>query len=145
MGRRSTRPPTKTPTTLEMTFMGQLLLACAALSGFFAVGLGAFAAHGLKARLAPEMLAIFQTGVQYQMYHALALLGVAALIKLYGHNTLLQTGGILFIIGTLFFSGSLYGLALGGPRFLGPITPLGGLCFLMGWMAIFIAALKIKN
>jgi uncharacterized membrane protein YgdD (TMEM256/DUF423 family) len=128
-----------------MTFMGQLLLACAALSGFLAVGLGAFAAHGLKARLAPEMLAVFQTGVQYQMYHALALLGVAALIKLYGHNTLLQTGGILFIIGTLFFSGSLYGLALGGPRFLGPITPLGGLCFLLGWMAIFIAALKLKN
>lgn len=125
--------------------MGQLILICAAFYGFLAVGLGAFAAHGLKARLAPDMLAVFQTGVQYQMYHALALVGVAALIKLYGQNALLQTGGILFIIGTLLFSGSLYGLALGGPRFLGPVTPLGGVFFLLGWLALLVAAIKLKT
>lgn len=124
--------------------MSQFLFACAALSGFFAVGLGAFAAHGLKARLTPEMLAVFQTGVQYQMYHALALLGVAALIRFYGSNIWLQSGGILFIIGTLLFSGSLYGLAFGGPRLLGPVTPLGGICFLLGWLALFMAAIKLK-
>ena len=124
--------------------MGQWLLFCAALSEFLAVGLGAFAAHGLKARLAPEMLAVFQTGVQYQMYHALALLGVVALLKFVGHNIWLQTGGVLFIIGTLLFSGSLYGLALGGPRLLGPITPLGGVCFLLGWLSLLVAAIKLK-
>ncbi len=124
--------------------MGYVFLLCAALSGFFAVGLGAFAAHGLKARLAPEMLAVFQTGVQYQMYHALALLGLAALLRMVGHNIWLQTGGILFIIGTLLFSGSLYGLALGGPRLLGPITPLGGVCFLLGWLSLLVAAIKLK-
>ncbi|MGB3609633.1 MAG: DUF423 domain-containing protein [Cellvibrio sp.] len=124
--------------------MGYIFLLCAALSGFMAVGLGAFAAHGLKARLAPELLAVFQTGVQYQMYHALALLGIAALLKMVGHNIWLQTGGILFIIGTLLFSGSLYGLALGGPRLLGPITPLGGVCFLLGWLALLVAAIKLK-
>ncbi|HTF83522.1 MAG TPA: DUF423 domain-containing protein [Cellvibrio sp.] len=124
--------------------MGQWLLFCAALSGFLAVGLGAFAAHGLKARLAPEMLAVFQTGVQYQMYHALALLGVVALLRFVGHNIWLQTGGVLFIIGTLLFSGSLYGLALGGPRLLGPITPLGGVCFLLGWLSLLVAAIKLK-
>lgn len=125
--------------------MVQFLLACAALSGFLAVGLGAFAAHGLKARLAPELLVTFQTGVQYQMYHALALVGIVVLIKLYGQQLWLQSAGLLFIIGTLLFSTSLYGLALGGPRWLGPITPMGGLCFLLGWLSLLVAALRLKH
>lgn len=125
--------------------MVQFLVACSALSGFLAVGLGAFAAHGLKARLAPELLAAFQTGVQYQMYHALALLGIAIITKLYGNQTWLQSSALLFIAGTLLFSGSLYALTLGGPRWLGPITPLGGLCFLFGWLSLLIAALRLKT
>jgi uncharacterized membrane protein YgdD (TMEM256/DUF423 family) len=125
--------------------MGHIFLICAALSGFLAVGLGAFAAHGLKARLAPEMLAAFQTGVHYQMYHALALIGISVLLKLYGSNPWLHASGWLLITGSLLFSGSLYGLALGGPRLLGPITPLGGLCFLLGWLTLLIAAMRLKT
>lgn len=125
--------------------MGQIFLACAALSGFLAVGLGAFAAHALKARLTSELLAVFQTGVHYQMSHALALIGISALLKLYDNNTWLHASGWLFIAGILLFSGSLYGLALGGPRLLGPITPVGGLCFLLGWLTLFIAAMRLKT
>jgi uncharacterized membrane protein YgdD (TMEM256/DUF423 family) len=123
--------------------MTKLLLVLAALSGFFAVGLGAFAAHGLKARLEPSMLAVFQTGVQYQMYHALALIGVATLLKLTGHNVGLLASGGLFVLGTLLFSGSLYWLAFDGPRWLGPVTPIGGLCFLLGWAALAAATCKL--
>lgn len=119
-----------------------LFLLLGALSGFTAVGLGAFAAHGLRERLEPALLAAFQTGVQYQMYHALALIGLAALLKNAASPTWLQAGGWLFMVGILLFSGSLYGLALGGPRWLGPITPLGGLMFLLGWLALAIGAFR---
>lgn len=125
--------------------MQTLFLMAGSIAGFFAVGLGAFAAHGLKAKVAPEMLSVFQTGVQYQMYHALALIAVGILIKLYGNLSPFQTSGWLFIAGILLFSGSLYGLALGGPRLLGPVTPLGGVCFLIGWIALFIGALRSNN
>lgn len=125
--------------------MGQFLIICAAVCGFLAVALGAFAAHGLKNRLAPELLSAFQTGVQYQMYHALALLGIAILIKLYGSNSWLQISGSFLLLGIVLFCGSLYGLAFNGPRWLGPITPLGGLCFLLGWLALLIAALRLRN
>lgn len=119
-----------------------LFLLLGALSGFTAVGLGAFAAHGLRERLEPALLAAFQTGVQYQMYHALALIGVAALLKVAGAQPWLHIAGWLFVAGILLFSGSLYGLALGGPRWLGPITPLGGLMFLLGWLALVISAFR---
>ena len=125
--------------------MQTLFLMAGSIAGFFAVGLGAFAAHGLKAKVAPEMLAVFQTGVQYHMYHSLALIAVGILIKLYGNISAFQTSGWLFIAGILLFSGSLYGLALGGPRLLGPITPLGGVCFLIGWIALFIGALRSNH
>lgn len=93
---------------------------------FLAVGLGAFAAHGLKSRLSPEMLAIFETGVRYQAYHALGLLLLAALR---GPNK----AGWCFVGGIALFSGSLYLLALTGERRLGMITPSGGVLFLLGW------------
>ena len=96
--------------------MPSLFIALAAINGFIAVGLGAFAAHGLKNRLPEDMLAIFQTGVQYQMYHALALFGVI-------------------------FSGSLYVLSLSGVRWLGAITPIGGVAFLIGWALLAFAML----
>lgn len=123
--------------------MIRVLLLFAALSGFCAVGLGAFAAHGLKAKLEPALLSAFQTGVHYQMYHALALIGIGALLHMQ-RNPWLIRGAALFVVGTFLFSGSLYLLALGGPRWLGPITPLGGLSFLCGWLCLVAAAWQVK-
>lgn len=122
--------------------MAPLFLLLSALFGFTAVALGAFAAHGLKARLAVESLAVFQTGVQYQMYHALALLALAGLSQWLGGGALFKWTGGLWALGVLLFSGSLYILALGGPRWLGPITPLGGLCLLLGWACLCLLAIK---
>ncbi|ROQ21622.1 uncharacterized membrane protein YgdD (TMEM256/DUF423 family) [Marinimicrobium koreense] len=125
--------------------MAAVFLVLAALFGLLSVMLGAFAAHGLKARLPASALSAFETGVQYQMYHALALLAVVALLRWFGPTLSLLTAGWAFVLGVLLFSGSLYGLALGGPRWLGPVTPLGGLCFMMGWvllLAVGIRALK---
>lgn len=108
---------------------------------FIGVALGAFAAHGLKARLPAELLAIFETGVRYQMYHALALLGVAwACTRWPGAAA--SASGWLFVAGTLLFSGSLYLLALTGVRWLGAIAPFGGLAFLAGWVCLAVAATK---
>lgn len=119
--------------------MIRFLLTAAAVSGFLAVCLGAFAAHGLKSRLDPYALSLWQTGVQYQMYHSLALLGVG-FAYLHWPGKPLKLAGLAFILGTLLFSGSLYAMALGAPRWLGAITPLGGLGFLLGWLALGVAA-----
>ncbi|MGD8175140.1 DUF423 domain-containing protein [Marinimicrobium sp. ARAG 43.8] len=110
-----------------------VLLMLAAFSGLVSVVMGAFAAHGLRGKLTASALSAFETGVQYQMYHALALLGVLALMRSLGTGVLLQGVAWAFVLGTVLFSGSLYALALGGPRWLGPVTPLGGLCFIVGW------------
>jgi len=121
--------------------LDRLFLVAGALSGFAGVALGAFAAHGLKARLAPELLATFEIGVRYQMYHALALLGVAwACTKWPG--AWVTASGWLFIAGIVVFSGSLYVLALTGVRWLGAVTPLGGLAFLAGWLCLAWGAWK---
>lgn len=121
--------------------MLRVFLALAALAGFSGVALGAFAAHGLKGRLSVEYLAVFQTGVQYQLVHALALFGVALLAeRLPGR--LVTAAGSLFVVGILLFSGSLYLLTLSGLGKLGMITPLGGVCFLAGWLCLGLAALR---
>lgn len=125
--------------------MARLFLMIAAISGFFAVVIGAFAAHGLKKLLAPEMIEVVKTGVQYQMYHALALLLIALWLSDKPDVRELKAGGLAFILGSLLFSGSLYALALGAPRWLGPITPLGGLCFLIGWLLLLVAAWRNKS
>lgn len=122
--------------------MPQLFITIAAAFGFISVALGAFAAHGLKGKLTPNLLAAFETATQYQMYHALALLAVGLLIKHQPSSWLTATGW-LFVAGTVLFSGSLYGLALTGIRLLGPITPIGGVCFLIGWLCLFIASVKL--
>jgi uncharacterized membrane protein YgdD (TMEM256/DUF423 family) len=119
----------------------RIFFVIASVSGFIAVALGAFASHGLKARLAPELLSTFEIGVRYQMYHALALLGVAWASTRWP-GALVSAGGWLFVAGTLLFSGSLYVLALSGVRWLGAITPFGGLAFLAGWLCLAIAAAK---
>ena len=121
--------------------MERIFFVLGAFSGFLGVALGAFAAHGLKERLDPQMLATFEVGVRYQMYHALALLGVAWAITKWPGTAALAAGW-LFVAGTLIFSGSLYLLALSGLRWLGAITPVGGLAFLAGWLCLAWSAWK---
>ncbi|NNM05755.1 MAG: DUF423 domain-containing protein [Gemmatimonadetes bacterium] len=106
-----------------------------ALFGFLGVALGAFGAHGLKGRLTPEDLAIFETGVRYQMYHALALVLLAVLWARVGGGAG-SLSGWAFTAGIVVFSGSLYLMVLTGTRWLGAITPLGGLALLVGWAAL---------
>lgn len=106
-----------------------------------AVVLGAFAAHGLKAKISPAMLDVFKTGVEYQFYHGLALMLVAILMMHIPHH-LLNYSGYLFIAGVICFSGSLYALALTGIKFFGPITPLGGLFFIIGWILLLVGVIK---
>jgi uncharacterized membrane protein YgdD (TMEM256/DUF423 family) len=119
--------------------MDRTFMFVGALMGFVGVGLGAFGAHALKGRLSPDMLAVFETGVRYQMYHALALLATAALMSR-SEGRAVVVAGWSFTAGILIFSGSLYALALTGVTMLGAVTPLGGLAFLIGWVALTIAA-----
>lgn len=106
-----------------------------ALSAFLAVAAGAFGAHALRARLAPDLLAVFETAARYQMYHALGLLAVAWMVTRWPGPWPVRAGW-LFVAGTVLFSGSLYALALTGVRWLGAITPLGGAAFLAGWLCL---------
>ncbi|MDF2487946.1 MAG: hypothetical protein K0S77_568 [Pseudomonas sp.] len=117
-------------------------LMLAAFFGFTGVALGAFAAHGLKNRLSADYLAVFQTGVTYQLVHALALLGVA-LLAAHLPGRLAGWAGGLFAMGIVLFSGSLYLLTLGGLGKLGIVTPIGGLCFLGGWLCLGLAAWRL--
>lgn len=117
-----------------------IFLAIGALLGAIGVALGAFGAHALQKRLTPQKLTTFETGVRYHFYHALALVVVGLLNTAQPDLALVGVAGWLFIVGVLLFSGSLYGLALGGPRWLGPVTPLGGLAFLAGWLVLMFAA-----
>ena len=121
--------------------MDRTFLLIGAIEGFLGVAFGAFAAHGLRSRLSPEMLAVFETGVRYQMYHAFAVLIVAAAIGRIGDARLLTVAGWAFIAGTILFSGSLYVLALTGITTLGAVTPFGGLLFLIGWGALILFGL----
>ena len=122
--------------------MMRMLLLLAAMFGFTGVALGAFAAHGLKTQLSADYLAVFQTGVHYQMLHALALLALAALWERLAQRLLLAAG-ICFCVGILLFSGSLYALTLSGISALGMITPVGGLTFLAGWFCLGLAAWRL--
>ena len=110
-----------------------------AVGAFLAVALGAFGAHGLRSRLSPDMLAVFETGVRYHMYHALALILVGLVMGRWS-GWLVQAAGWCFVAGILLFSGSLYALALSGVTILGAVTPLGGLAFLAGWACLAFAA-----
>jgi uncharacterized membrane protein YgdD (TMEM256/DUF423 family) len=120
--------------------MQRTFLLAGALAGLVGVGFGAFGAHGLRGRLSAEMLAVFETGVRYQMYHALALMALAALSdRLNGR--LIEAAGWLFVAGIVLFSGSLYLLAVTGVTVLGAITPIGGVAFLAGWACLVLATL----
>jgi uncharacterized membrane protein YgdD (TMEM256/DUF423 family) len=119
--------------------MDRLFLVLGALSGFLAVAAGAFGAHSLRARLAPELLEVFETAARYQMYHALALVAVAWAASRWP-GTPITLAGWLLVAGTLLFSGSLYLLSLSGQRWLGAITPLGGVAWLVAWLLLAYTA-----
>jgi len=112
-----------------------------ALFGALGVGLGAFGAHALKARLSPEDLAIFEVGVRYQMYHGLALIGLGFVASKIDSG-LIRTAGWLFVVGIIIFSVSLYTLVLSGMRVLGAVTPIGGVAIIIAWILLAIAAFK---
>ncbi|BCL70747.1 hypothetical protein TUMSATVNIG1_27110 [Vibrio nigripulchritudo] len=124
------------------------ILAAAGFFGATAVMLGAFAAHGLKKILSDYLIGVFETGVHYQFVHMLALILVAILLQRnLGEKAQkgLRFAAICFIIGILCFSGSLYALALTGIKWFGPITPFGGVMFIVGWVSFTIAALRIEE
>ena len=109
------------------------------MAGFLGVGLGAFGAHGLRGKLSADMLAVFETAVRYQMYHALALV-LTSLLMARMTGWLLSAAGVCFAAGIVLFSGSLYLLAFTGVTMFGAITPIGGLAFLAGWACLVLAA-----
>ncbi|HEX2219264.1 MAG TPA: DUF423 domain-containing protein [Gemmatimonadales bacterium] len=121
--------------------MDRLFFALGTLSALIAVGAGAFGAHGLRFRLTPDLLTVFETAARYQMYHALALLAVAWAVTRWPGPWAARAGW-LFVAGTVLFSGSLYALALSGVRWLGAVTPLGGAAFLAGWGCLLMAAVR---
>jgi uncharacterized membrane protein YgdD (TMEM256/DUF423 family) len=121
--------------------MDRLFFAVGSVSALIAVAAGAFGAHGLRARLTPDLLAVFETGARYQMYHALALLAAAWALGRWPGPWPVRAGW-LFVVGTLLFSGSLYALALSGARWLGAVTPFGGAAFLSGWLCLLLAAVR---
>ena len=113
----------------------RIFAVAGALSGFLGVAAGAFAAHALRQRLTPDLLAVFETGVRYQVYHALALFAVAWAVGRWSAPQIVWAGWLL-IAGTVVFSGSLYALSLSGIRWLGAVSPIGGVCFLAGWLSL---------
>lgn len=121
--------------------MDRLFFTLGSLSAFIAVALGAFGAHALKARLPADLLAVFETSVRYQLTHALALLAVAWACTRWP-GTAVNASGWLFVAGTVIFSGSLYALALTGVRWLGAVTPIGGVAWLAAWLCLAWAARK---
>jgi uncharacterized membrane protein YgdD (TMEM256/DUF423 family) len=117
--------------------------ALGAINAFLAVAAGAFGAHALKARLAADMLAVFETGARYHMYHALGLIAVAWLAGARGPAA--HPAGICMLVGIVLFSGSLYALALGAPRGLGAVTPIGGAMFILGWIAFAVGVISART
>jgi uncharacterized membrane protein YgdD (TMEM256/DUF423 family) len=136
--------------------MIKLWLSLVGLSGFLAVGLGAFGAHGLKGKISESLLAAFQTASHYQMFHTLALFALVVAMMVLSSNQLpllssqasipkaLPLAAFLWFAGMLLFCGSLYGLAMGGPRWLGPVTPLGGLLLMAGWISLAVGAWQLR-
>ena len=121
--------------------MDRVFFALGSASALVAVAAGAFGAHGLRSRIGPDLLAVFETAARYQMYHALALVAVAWAVSRWP-GPWPERAGWLFVAGTLLFSGSLYALALTGTRWLGAVTPLGGAAFLAGWACLLLGVLR---
>jgi uncharacterized membrane protein YgdD (TMEM256/DUF423 family) len=120
-------------------------IALGAFTALLGVAIGAFGAHGLRESIGPERMAWYQTGVQYHMYHALGLLGIGAVAAQVRRARALRLAGGFLVAGILLFSGSLYALAITNAHWLGAITPLGGLAFLLGWIALIWACVGRAN
>jgi len=125
--------------------MKSIFLLLASLSAMVGVGLGAFGAHGLKSVLNPELLTVYQTGVTYQMWHALGLMGISLVHQQSPESKLINWAGWLMFIGIILFSGSLYLLAILNLKWIGIITPIGGVSFIMAWVLIAIFATKKQH
>lgn len=123
--------------------MDRLFLMIGALSGAISVAAGAFGAHALREKVEPRLLEVFETAARYQMYHALALIAVG-LVAARWSSGLTTSAGWLFVAGTVFFSGSLYAMTFTGVRALGAVTPIGGVCFIAGWVCLALAAAKLR-
>lgn len=130
---------------MSTLILTRIFLATAAIFGGLSVAGGAFASHALKDKLTDRALEIFETGARYQMYHALALLLVALLLsRAEQSQTFFAVTGWAFIVGTVIFSGSLYTLSLTDIKWLGAITPLGGVAYILGWGCLVVAAFNFK-
>ena len=125
-----------------MNSAARLFVSIGAAMAALAVMLGAFGAHALKARLSAEMLEVYRTAVQYHFWHALGVLAVGLALQFSPDAAWLRASGWLLTAGIVLFCGSLYVLALTGSRWLGAVTPFGGLAFILGWLALMIAALR---
>ena len=123
----------------------KLFVTLGSLSGFLGVALGAFGAHGLKTRVAPEMLTTWNTGVLYHLIHALGLVLIGIICQLLPEVPLVRTAGWFIVAGTVLFSGSLYVLVLSDIKAFGMITPLGGISFLVGWALLAAATWKYAH
>jgi uncharacterized membrane protein YgdD (TMEM256/DUF423 family) len=122
--------------TLKIAFL------FAAFAGALGVVLGAFGAHALRGSIEPRLIETFQTAVQYQLIHALALLLVSLTMGWLGHSLSFEISAYAFMAGIILFSGSLYGLVLTEMKWLGPVTPLGGLCLIVGWLALLVGGFR---
>lgn len=122
--------------------MSKYFIFLGSINAFLAVALGAFGAHSLKSRLSAEMLEIFQTGVQYHIFHALGLILVGIISHWLSHSPLVNWSGGLLLAGIVIFSGSLYVLSVSGIRAFGAVTPIGGVAFLLGWILLAVASFK---
>lgn len=122
--------------------MWRVFVFFGSINALLAVALGAYGAHGLKARVSPSMVTIYETGFDYHIIHSIGLILVGIVSRWIPHRRLLMGVGILLCAGILFFSGSLYVLSVTEITWLGAITPLGGLCFLAGWLVLGVAVLK---
>lgn len=125
-----------------MPIPAKVFLGLGSLAMLLAVAMGAFGAHALKKTLSPEFMAIYETAVHYHFYHALGLLVVGVLASRLPDTGLLRGSGILMTVGLLLFSGSLYALSLSGIRWLGAVTPLGGIAFLLAWLLLLLAVIR---
>ena len=120
----------------------KLFVTLGALAAALGVALGAFGAHALKARLSADMLAVWQTAVQYHLWHALGLIAIGTLVQYFPASGPVRLAGWLMIAGIVLFSGSLYMLAATGTRWLGAVTPFGGACFIVGWLVLAYCVLQ---
>lgn len=140
------REPARIPVTRRTSYpVSRFFLAAGSISAAISVAAGAFGAHALRARVPAQDLVTFETGVRYQMYHALAMLVVAWVLTVAPDAVAARWAGRLFLVGTVIFSGSLYLLVLTDTRWLGAVTPIGGVAFLAGWACLAASAWRLAS